>query len=256
MEHESTATPPRPTSFKGRQNICGRDGTVLFEGLWDSRALFRAVTGHRPESWWAGRRVLDIGANTSGLSVEIARRGASVVAAEPDPYRNTRAEARSVLDAVIANESLDLMLCDEGIFDAHVLGRFDVVMCLGLVYHFRDQQFVLDYLSTLDADDLIISNQTHPGDGLMMVNRIDGSVPAPVGFWASYTDPLSGWHPTRPMFERMLRHAGFGEVTPITDPAINYPDKPLRGVTNSAYYHALRVKSVDPVASRYVYLPR
>lgn len=244
------------TTFRGCQTIFDRSGNAVFAGGWNSQDLFVAVTGPLGETYWKGRRVLDIGANTSGLSVEIARRGASVVAIEPDPYGNTKAIARGVLDDVIETEALDVTLLSEELFDAHTLGAFDTVMCLGLVYHFRDQQFVLDYLSTLKSQDLIISNQTAPGDDLIMVNRMDPSVPVPVDFWKKYTDALSGWHPTRPMFERMLSYAGFTNVTALTDPTFNYPDKPSRGVTNSAYYHARYGRSVDPIASRYKYLAR
>lgn len=242
--------------YKGCQNIYSLDGEVLFDGGWDSRELYKAVTGDLSDVYWMGRRVLDIGANTSGLSIEIARRGATVIAAEPDPFKNTRHLAQKAIFKVMSEEGLKLELKNEGIFETKSLGHFDTVLCLGLVYHFRDQQFVLDYLSTINCDHLIISNQTSPGDQLSMINRMDASVPVPKDFWAKYTDPLSGWHPTRPMFERMLKYAGFDDVVPITDPTINYPKKPFDRITNSSYYRARRVKAVDPVASRYVYLPR
>ncbi|MCC5995372.1 MAG: hypothetical protein JJU18_03250 [Oceanicaulis sp.] len=244
------------TKFKGCQTIFDRTGNALFPGVWNSQELFVAVTGPLGETYWKGRRVLDIGANTSGLSVEIARRGASVVAIEPDQSSNSRVIARSVLDDVIETEALDITLRSEGLFDSHTLGEFDTVMCLGLVYHFRDQQFVLDYLSTLKSRDLIVSNQTAPGNDLIMVNRMDPSVPVPVDFWKNYKDALSGWHPTRPLFERMLTYAGFTNVTALTDPTFNYPQKPFRSVTNSAYFHASYGRAVDPVASRYKYLAR
>lgn len=241
---------------KGCQSIYSATGETVFAGGWDSRALYRAVTGPRGDGHWAGKRVLDIGANTSGLSVEIARRGAYVVAAEPDPYKNTRGLALSALREVIEAEALELVLKSEGLFEAHTLGSFDVILCLGLVYHFRDQQFVLDYLSTLPHAELVISNQTHPGDGMVMVNRMDPSVPVPPKFWDTYQDALSGWHPTRTMFEKMLNYAGYADVQPLTDPKINYPNKPYSGVTNSSYYRATWTRSVDPIASRYTYLPR
>jgi len=246
---------PLEKPLPGFQTIYSAGGEPLILGMWDSRALFEAVSGGDP-SYWRGRRVLDIGANSSGLSVELARAGASVLAAEPDPYKNSRAKAIEVLRDVIHRESLDLSFSDAGIFETHDLGAFDTVLCLGLVYHFRDQQFVLDYLSTLDMQDLVISNQTHPGDQLAMMNRMDPSVSVPKGFWDKYSDPLSGWHPTRPIFERMLRHAGFDQVTPLTDTSVNYPKKPIEGVTNSSYYRAVKMRSIDPIASRRVYLAR
>jgi SAM-dependent methyltransferase len=240
---------------RGCQTIYSKTGQVLLGGIWDSRAIYRAVTGP-DDNYWRGRRVLDIGANTSGLSVEIARRGGRVVAIEPDPYGRSQAVARDVLTQIISDEALDMSLGNEGLFDAHKLGRFDTVLCLGLIYHFRDQQFVLDYLSTIDMDDLIISSQTHPSDNLAIFNRMDSSVPMPTGFWADYAEPLSGWHPTRPMLERMLKYAGFEDVTALTDRSKNFPTPALRGATNSAYYRGRKVRSVDPVAARMIYHPR
>ncbi len=239
----------------GCQTIYGSTGDILFHGGWCSQQLFKAVTGGN-DSYWDGRRVLDIGANTSGLSVEIARRGADVLAIEPDPYQNTKALAREILEEVIKSESLTLELRELGLFDAADLGRFDTVLCLGLVYHFRDQQFVIDYLSTVDCGDLVISNQTHSADILAMFNRMDPAVLDRKGFWDNYKEALSGWHPSRPMFERMLEYGGFSNVTALTDPNIDFPQKPFPLVTNSAYYRATRVKSIDPNASRLEYLPR
>lgn len=240
----------------GTQTIFGTSGEVLHNGGWNSREIFKAVTGG-DESYWRGRRVLDIGANTSGLSVEIARRGAEVLAIEPDPYKNIKTpEVLEALATVISEESLNLEIASYGLFDAHKLGRFDTVMCLGLVYHFRDQQFVIDYLSTVDACDLIVSNQTHGTDKLAMYNRLEPEVGLPKSFWANYHDPLSGWHPTRPMFERMLQFGGFTDIIALTDESVDFPDKPFPGVTNSAYYRATKQREIDPIASRYQYLPR
>jgi SAM-dependent methyltransferase len=239
----------------GCQTIYSAIGEKLFSGGWDSRQLFRAVTGE-DEGYWQGRRVLDIGSNTSGLSVEIARRGASVLAIEPDPYKTTRALVEDVLKSVVKSENLDLTFESLGLFDAAGLGRFDTVMCLGLVYHFRDQQFVIDYLSTIDSKDLILSNQTHPGSSLSIMNRMDKSIGMPGKFWDNYKEPLSGWHPTRAMFERMMVFGGFTDVVAITDPTINFPNKPFPGVTNSSYYRATKDRSIDPYFSRIEYLPR
>jgi hypothetical protein len=242
--------------FKGTQNIYAADGEILFDGQWDSKELFKAVTGSVGKEYWRNRTILDIGANSSGLSLELARAGADVLAIEPDPYNTIKKHSADILNDLIAAERLDLSFGSDGLFDAHKLGNFDTILCLGLVYHFRDQQFVLDYLSTCDASELIISNQTAPGNQLSMVNRLDESVRVPDNFWSNYKERLSGWHPTRPLFERMLDYAGFTNVECITDNEFNYPQKPSPGVTNSAYYRAQKGKSIDPVASRYVYLPR
>jgi len=250
----SSSATSRTAPLPGFQTIYDRNGAPLIEGIWDSKNLFKAVSGGDP-GYWRGRRVLDIGANSSGLSVELARAGASVLAAEPDPYENSQALGRKAVDAVIHDEGLDLTLCDAGLFDAHTLGKFDTVLCLGLIYHFRDQQYVLDYLTNCDMTDLVISNQTHPGTELMMINRIDPSV-LHAKFWEKYTKPLSGWHPTHALFRKMMEFAGFTDVKALTDDTINFSQKPLPGITNSAYYRGRKTKVIDPEASRKTYYPR
>ncbi len=242
---------PRP----GAQTIYSADGEILFLGQWEPKSLFRAVTGDN-EDYWHGKRVLDIGANTFGLSIELARAGAEVVAIEPDPHHWIKNLIIEIVKDVISREHLQLITHEAGLWEAKQFGTFDTVLCLGLVYHFRDQQFVIDWLSTLEMVDLIISNQTHPGNQLAVVNRMDSSMPFRPDFWDAYEEPLSGWHPTHPMFVRMLQFAGFDNVTPLTDPAVNFPEKPLPGVTNSAYYRATKQLTVDPIASRFRYHPR
>lgn len=69
------------------QTIYENNGDTLFNGEWDSKKLNEAITAGNP-NYWKGRTVLDLGANTGGLSLELARMGAKVTAAEPDPYKN------------------------------------------------------------------------------------------------------------------------------------------------------------------------
>lgn len=207
--------------LKGCQSIYDADGGLLVVGEWDPRALFRTISPG--DGYWHGRRVLDIGANTSGLSIEIARRGAFVTAAEPDPYGNTRGAVSGILAEVIRREALSVDLVDSDLLSVRALGEFDAVLCLGLIYHFRNPQYILDMLSTVCAGDLFVSTQTAKGSDLVLVNRCTpGCLPA------GHVPPdviLSGWHPTRPLFERMLRWAGFGNVVALSDPKLNFPQK-------------------------------
>lgn len=239
--------------MKACQSIYHASGEIAFEGEWDPKRIL-AVLDKGNSAFWHGKRVLDIGANTAGLSIEIARVHAEVVAIEPDPYRNTLEIARPIVDSLISEEGLRLSLHKAELLDAHLFGRFDVVLCLGLLYHFRYPQYILDYLSTLDTLHLFISTQTHPGDHLALVNRRDPSVLVP-GFLDEGII-LTGWHPTRPLFERMLVWAGFGEVECLTDRSVNFPKKPLPNLTNSAYYRAKKVASTDLARVRRQFYPR
>ncbi len=237
----------------GFQSILDPTGKELLEGMWDPQALYMMLTCG-DDGFWSGKRVLDIGANTCGLSLEIARRGASVVALEPDPFKLHKPWI-DVVVKLAADEGLRFERSDKGLFDAHTFERADVVLCLGLLYHFRYPQLILDYLSTLGMDWLFLSSQVHQGESLALVNRLDASVGLQKGFFSDSTI-LSGWHPTRPLLERMLRWAGFDDIVSLTDQPYTFPRKASPRLTNSAYYRCKRVGSVDPWKAMTDYYPR
>jgi tRNA (mo5U34)-methyltransferase len=238
---------------RGCQAVCDASGSRVFDGEWDSIALYNVLT-HGNDDFWQGKKVLDIGANTCGLSVEIARRGAEVVALEPDPYEVTYAQSKVFVDGIVDAERLKLTVVRKGLFDAHEYEGFDVVMCLGLLYHFRYPQLILDYLSTIKMDWLFLSTQVHPGDSLSMYNRIDSSIPFPANFFDAST-VLTGWHPTRPLLERMLQSAGFADIASLTNELYVFPKK-QPGLTNSAYYRCKRIGIVDPYKEMARFYPR
>ena len=240
------------TMHRGCQSVFDTNGETLFLGEWDPLALFEAISDNEV-TYWEGRRVLDIGANTAGLSLEIARRGASVVALEPDPYLNSRSMTLNLINQLANEEGLSISCEKAGLFDAHQFGNFDTVLCLGLIYHFRDPQYCLDYLSTMRMQHLIVSCQTEPGEELILHNR-RGLGSLPKDFFPESTI-LTGWRPTRPLFERMLQWAGFTDIRALTDPTYNFPQEPS-GLTNSAYYKATQAKSTYPGINRQLYYPR
>lgn len=237
---------------RGAQSVYDRHGAKLFEGEWDPRALVEILSGDDP-SFWEGKRVLDIGANTGGLSVELARLGAAVTLAEPDPYGNNLGLTRDLVTRLRADEHLQLEFTSTELFSCHELARHDVVLCLGLLYHFRYPQFTLDYLSSLEPAFLFISCQTHPSKDLALYNR------AQPGILPKNHLPddvvLTGWHPTRPLLERMLAWAGFEDIVSLTRKRLDFPRK-LPGTTNSAYYRAKLLRPVNPNDVLRVFYPR
>jgi SAM-dependent methyltransferase len=236
----------------GTQSVFDRQGNEVFEGQWDPRTLAEILSGDQPQ-FWKGKRVLDIGANTGGLSIELARLGASVTAAEPDPYRNTMALAEHALTEIRRDEALDITVEPVDLFSSHSLPRHDVVLCLGLIYHFRYPQLTIDYLSSLRPDVLFISCQTHPSDDLALYNRAHPGI-LPKGHLPD-DNVLTGWHPTRPLLERMLAWAGFTNVQSLTPERYDFP-KTREGATNSAYYRADLAEAVDLEAVRVAFYPR
>jgi hypothetical protein len=94
---------------RGCQTIFSSFGDIVFAGEWDPKALLAALS-RRDAAYWIGKRVLDSGANTSGLSIEIARSGARVLAIEPDPYSNTITPSRPIVERIMHDECLQRRL--------------------------------------------------------------------------------------------------------------------------------------------------
>src|SRR5256885_11922615 len=78
-----------------------------------------------------GLRVLDIGAWDGWFSFECERRGAAVVAVDCVEL-DTFLEARQLLDSKVEYLTLDV-----NELSARRLGRFDIVLFLGVLYHLR-----------------------------------------------------------------------------------------------------------------------
>jgi hypothetical protein len=234
---DTASTPPiLEDPFEG-QSIYRLDGSIAANGKWDANALFKVLTPS--PDYWEGKRVMDVGANTLGLSLLVARAGGSVVALEPDP-RDRLAERQKIVLDYARQEGLSIELHQAEFFDAKQYGAVDEVLFLGVLYHFRYFQFTLDFLSTLDTKTVVVATQTHPGENIALFNRKDPEV------WPKKRSrPMLGWHATRAALRQSMKAAGFTGLQSLTSSNINFPRKP-RGLTNSAYYRATKGETVDP----------
>lgn len=222
----------------GSQSIYASNGDLLLEGGWNPKEILKVLSCGAPE-FWKNKTVLDIGANTAGLSLEIARLGASVCATEPSAIRQNM--TRRIIEDLVKSEGLNLTLANKDIFDSKALGQFDVILCLGLLYHFRYPQYILDFLSTFGGKYLFISSQTHDGEDLSMINRKQ-ILPKHV---LNDSIILKGWHPSHRTLRSMIRLAGFSDIVLLTDREYNMPGFP-KIMTNSAYYRAKFDQVMDP----------
>jgi SAM-dependent methyltransferase len=240
-------------SFKekspGCQSIFDNSGNCLFFGEWDPRALIQVICASGIDL--NGKVILDIGANTGGLSIELARLGAKqVILSEPGPPLG---KTHHLVSRIIESEGLSVEVQSYDLYsclERYRSGDIDVVVLFGLIYHFRNPQDILDKLNII-APELLISNQTHPGNSEFMMNRVSKGV-MKEGFMPDDL-PLSGWHPTKRCFELMLEIAGF-RPTLLTPRTIDFPRK-LNGLTNSSYYYCERFMDIDPKANS-TYYPR
>jgi 2-polyprenyl-3-methyl-5-hydroxy-6-metoxy-1,4-benzoquinol methylase len=82
---------------------------------------------------WSALRVLDLGAYEGGFSLEMASQGASVVAVEARDAHV--AKIQFAADLLDLDARLKVIHADVRDLDLEKLGDFDVVLCLGLLYH-------------------------------------------------------------------------------------------------------------------------
>jgi hypothetical protein len=91
---------------------------------------------HRP---FSDLRILDLGAYECGFSIELAAHGADVTAVEIRPDHVAKGEfAKQALGL----KNLTIREADVRTLDPSEIGTFDVVLCLGILYHLTAQDAI------------------------------------------------------------------------------------------------------------------
>jgi tRNA (mo5U34)-methyltransferase len=154
-----------------------------------------------------GMAVLDIGAWDGAFSFECERRGARrVVAADHHVWRDGGDAGFRYAHRVLGSkvERVDVRVED---LSPEVLGTFDLVLFLGVLYHSEDP---MRYLRRVRA-------MCRTGGKAIIETVVDGDdYPRPVMvFYPGATlgnDPTNFWGPNVACVEAMLREVGFGYV--------------------------------------------
>jgi tRNA (mo5U34)-methyltransferase len=134
------------------------DGSLI-EGACDLAGLRRRLGRLPVPESLAGKRVLDIGAWDGWFSFEMERRGAEVVAV--DCWRNERLlQMKSALGSRV-----DYRVLDVSELSPETLGTFDLVLCLGVVYHLKHPLLGLERVCAVTRDTAIVESFIIGGDG-------------------------------------------------------------------------------------------
>ncbi len=155
----------------------------------------------------SGLRVLDIGAWDGFFSFEAERRGAHVVAMDGPAWQRGERSGRACFDLAHAalGSQVEAIPLDVMELGADEVGRFDLVLCLGVLYHLRDPWGALERIAEVCADRLVI--ETHV-DGVSLGRP--GMVLYP---GAELNDDASNWWgPNEAALHAMLHDVGFGDV--------------------------------------------
>jgi SAM-dependent methyltransferase len=177
-------------------------------------------------------RVLDLGALEGQFAIEFALQGAEAVAIEG---RETNATKARVAAELLGLKRLEVRVEDVRNLSPGRHGTFDVVLCLGLLYHLSaDDLFpFIGRLAEVCGSLLILD--THVGLRPRDVYRHDGHEYRGITFiehssqaseaqrerslWASLDNETSFW-PTRPSLLNALQRAGFTSVLECGVPAM------------------------------------
>jgi 2-polyprenyl-3-methyl-5-hydroxy-6-metoxy-1,4-benzoquinol methylase len=178
-------------------------------------------------------RVLDLGALEGQYAVEFALHGAETVAVEG---REANIEKARVARDALGLENLELRQEDVRSLSAARHGTFDVVLCLGLLYHL-DADDVFPFLARLaEVCRGVLILDTHIGLRGSSVHTHEGHEYRGVRFvehdprasdaqrarslWASLDNAESFW-PTRASLLRGLARAGFTSVMTADLPVVD-----------------------------------
>jgi tRNA (mo5U34)-methyltransferase len=162
----------------------------------------------------SGKSVLDIGAWDGFFSFEAERRGAQRVVAL-DSYCwsgegwGSKAGfelARKALDSRVEDVFLDVMD-----ISPDTAGTFDLVLCLGVLYHLKYPLAALEKVAGVTRDHLILETE---------VDLIPLRTPA-MAFYPEdelNCDSTNWWAPNPAALAAMLKTAGFRKVTTVCSP--------------------------------------
>ncbi|MGH7150130.1 MAG: hypothetical protein ACREIU_05505 [Planctomycetota bacterium] len=115
--------------------------------------------------------------------------------------------AKEVLGSKVERRRLNL-----AIVRAEDLGAFDIVLCLGVIYHLRNPLALLDVVGAITRELAIVQSQRWEDE--FPNEKVDPEIPVArfVEGTECHGDMTYWWLPNGPCLEKMVRSAGFPRV--------------------------------------------
>ncbi|MBV8489054.1 MAG: DUF1698 domain-containing protein [Candidatus Eremiobacteraeota bacterium] len=157
-----------------------------------------------------GRTVLDVGTWNGAFAVEAWRRGAaSVTGLDHYTWHNDEFRGRETFDLVSRVTGANLQAIDRDLDVPHLdlsdIGRFDVVLFLGVFYHLRNPLTALREVSAAAKEVLVLESH---------IERVLEKRPAMVFYPTTELggDASNWWGPNRRCLFELLKFSGFAWV--------------------------------------------
>ncbi len=177
-------------------------------------------------------RVLDLACLEGGYGIELARHGAEVVGIEG---REANVEKARFAKEALALDNFTVVQDDVRALSAEKYGHFDVVLCLGILYHldvpdaFHFIERIAEVcrrVAIIDTHVSIQPNKTHVFKGReyrgwQFVEHVAGTTEKErlKSLWASLDNENSFWL-SRPSLFNLLAECGFTSVYTCQNPAV------------------------------------
>jgi tRNA (mo5U34)-methyltransferase len=172
-----------------------------------------------------GWKVLDIGCNAGFYSIELAKRGANVLAIDIDQHYLK--QAKWVVRQFNLQESIKFDQMQ--VYDlARIDGKFDLVWFMGVLYHLRYPMLAMDIVTQKVKRLLVFQTLTMPGKEVYEPPDdlgIHGRDKMKMEGWPKMafiekmlsSDPTNWWAPNHACVEAMLRSCGMETVAAPED---------------------------------------
>ena len=186
-----------------------------------------------------GLKVLDLGSHEGGYGIALAQRGASVTSVESRAGHN--AKARLAVDALGLQDKVVIVEDDVRNVAIDSFGRFDVVLCLGILYHLtahdaaalcRRIHAMCRFTVIRTAVALRPAARVRIGDHVYRGLVYRENPGAHVG--ASIDNPSSFFF-TRASLLNLLANSGFTSVTEVAQPHIRDAERVAGSTTLVAF---------------------
>lgn len=177
-------------------------------------------------------RVLDLACLEGLYAIEFARHGARAVGVE---IREANLEKARFVKEALGLERLELARDDVRNLSREAYGEFDVVLCLGILYHL-DAPDVFEFVHRMaevcgrclivdthisTTNEATVEHGGHVYAGKYFIEHMPDATPEEKAkmLWASIDNDKSFWL-TRASLDNLLAHAGFTSVYECHNPAV------------------------------------